>query len=141
MVAAWNGLAVAALAEAGALLDRPDLVAAARGRCRLLLDVHLVDGRLRRTSRDGAAGGAAGVLEDYADLAEGLLALHPATGDTALAEAAAARCSTPCSSGSPTSAGPFTTPPTTHARSSCARPRPTDNADPCRCVRAGGAPC
>jgi uncharacterized protein len=38
--------------------------------------VHLIDGRLRRTSRDGVAGGAPGILEDYADLAEGLLALH-----------------------------------------------------------------
>jgi uncharacterized protein YyaL (SSP411 family) len=42
--------------------------------------VHLVDGRLRRTSRDGAVGTAAGMLEDYGCLAEGLLALHQATG-------------------------------------------------------------
>ena len=44
-------------------------------------DRHLVDGRLRRTSRDGVVGAAAGVLEDYGDLADGLLALHQATGD------------------------------------------------------------
>ena len=50
--------------------------------------LHVVDGRLRRTSRDGVVGAAAGVLEDYADLAEGLLALHQATGAAALAGAA-----------------------------------------------------
>jgi uncharacterized protein YyaL (SSP411 family) len=75
VVAAWNGLAVAALAEAGALLDRPDLVAAATGAADLVLRLHVVDGRLRRVSRDGAVGAPGGVLEDYADLAEGLLAL------------------------------------------------------------------
>jgi uncharacterized protein YyaL (SSP411 family) len=81
VVAAWNGLAVAGLAEAGALLDRPDLVAAAASVADLLLSVHLVDGRLRRVSRDGRVGQPAGVLEDYADLAEGLLALYAVTGE------------------------------------------------------------
>ncbi|MBV6701087.1 thioredoxin domain-containing protein [Kitasatospora aureofaciens] len=81
VVAAWNGLAVAALAETGALLDRPDLVEAAEGAADLLLAVHLTpDGRLLRTSRDGRAGANAGVLEDYADTAEGFLALYAVTG-------------------------------------------------------------
>jgi len=83
VVAAWNGLAVAALAECGALFERPDLVAAATEIVRLVADVHLRDGRLARTSRAGAAGANAGVLEDYADMAEGLLALHAVTGDAA----------------------------------------------------------
>jgi uncharacterized protein len=83
VVAAWNGLAVAALAETGALLDRPDLVDAAAGVARLLVGTHLVDGRLRRASRDGVVGVHAGVLEDYADVAEGLLALFAVTGDAA----------------------------------------------------------
>ncbi len=83
VVTAWNGLALAALAEGGALLDRPDWVRAADACADLLRDLHLVDGRLRRTSRDGTAGRNAGVLEDYADLAEGLLALHQVTGDPA----------------------------------------------------------
>ncbi|MGK4582750.1 thioredoxin domain-containing protein [Kitasatospora sp. HPMI-4] len=82
VVAAWNGLAIAALAETGALLERPDLVEAAEGAADLLLAVHLTaDGRLLRTSRDGRAGGNAGVLEDYADTAEGFLALYAVTGE------------------------------------------------------------
>jgi uncharacterized protein YyaL (SSP411 family) len=81
VVAAWNGLAIAALAECGALLDRPDLVEAARRAASLLLEVHVVDGSLRRVSRDGSVGAPQGVLEDYADVVEGLLALHAATGE------------------------------------------------------------
>ncbi|WUH97493.1 thioredoxin domain-containing protein [Spirillospora sp. NBC_00431] len=80
VVAAWNGLAIAALAECGALFDRPDLVRAAEEVARLLVDVHLREGRLVRTSRGGLPGANAGVLEDYADVAEGLLALHGVTG-------------------------------------------------------------
>ncbi|RMI40392.1 thioredoxin domain-containing protein [Streptomyces triticirhizae] len=92
VIAAWNGLAIAALAEIGGLLERPDLVAAAARAARLLLDVHRDDatGRLARTSRDGVAGPSAGVLEDYADLAEGLMALYAVSGEAAwLTEAGA----------------------------------------------------
>ncbi len=81
VVAAWNGLAVAALAEAGVILDEPDLVEAARAAARLLVTVHLVDGRLRRVSRGGRAGAPGGVLEDYACVADGLLALFSVTGE------------------------------------------------------------
>ena len=81
VVAAWNGLAVAGLAEAGALFDRRDLVDAAVACADLLHDLHWSGGRLARTSRDGRAGRNAGVLEDYGDVAEGLLALFSATGD------------------------------------------------------------
>jgi Highly conserved protein containing a thioredoxin domain len=81
VVTAWNGLAIAALAEAGVLLGSGAYLDAAIRCARLLLDLHLVDGRLRRTSRDGAVGTAAGVAEDYGDLADGLLVLHQATGD------------------------------------------------------------
>ena len=89
VVAAWNGLAAAALAEAGVVLARPELVDAARDAVDLLLRVHLdADSRLRRTSRNGIAGTGPGVLEDYADLAEGLLAVLAATGDAAYLSAA-----------------------------------------------------
>ena len=81
VVAAWNGLAIAALAECGVLLDRPADLDAAISAATLLVDRHLVDGRLRRTSRGGRVGANAGVLEDYGDVAEGLLALHQATTD------------------------------------------------------------
>jgi len=81
VVAAWNGLAISALAECGLLLGRPDFAAAARDAAALLASVHLAGGRLIRTSRDGAAGEGAGVLEDYACVAEGLLVLSGVTGE------------------------------------------------------------
>ncbi|MEV6960118.1 thioredoxin domain-containing protein [Streptomyces sp. NPDC051207] len=82
VVAAWNGLAIAALAETGAYFDRPDLVEAAVAAADLLVRLHLDDhARLARTSKDGRAGAHAGVLEDYADVAEGFLALAAVTGE------------------------------------------------------------
>jgi hypothetical protein len=80
VVTAWNGLAIAALADAGTLLDPRYLDVAIR--CAdLVVPVHVVDGRLRRTSRVGAVGDALAVAEDYGDLTEGLLALAQASGD------------------------------------------------------------
>jgi hypothetical protein len=85
VVAAWNGLAISALAEAGLLLGRPDFIAAARDAAALLASVHLAAGRLIRTSRDGlagsdGAGSTTGVLEDYACVAEGFITLSGVTG-------------------------------------------------------------
>ncbi|WP_345780118.1 thioredoxin domain-containing protein [Ornithinimicrobium faecis] len=81
VVTAWNGLTIAALADAGSLLDEPSWVAAAADAARLVLDLHFVDGRLRRSSRAGRVGAAEAVAEDYGDLIEGLVALHAATAD------------------------------------------------------------
>ena len=86
VVTGWNGLAIGALAEAGALFGRPDLVDAAVRAADAVVATHLRphgDGSLRlvRASRRGVAGGAAGVLEDYAYLADGLLTLCAVTGD------------------------------------------------------------
>ncbi|MEU5811442.1 thioredoxin domain-containing protein [Streptomyces sp. NPDC047718] len=86
VVAAWNGLAVAALAECGAYFDRPDLVERATEAADLLVRVHFEASagrapRLVRTSKDGRAGGNTGVLEDYGDVAEGFLALAAVTGE------------------------------------------------------------
>ncbi|WP_242424635.1 thioredoxin domain-containing protein, partial [Frankia sp. EI5c] len=81
IVAAWNGLTIAALAEAGALLAEPGWIAAATRAAELLRDVHLHEGRLWRTSRDGRRGPNAGVLEDYGCVAEGYLALYQVTAD------------------------------------------------------------
>ena len=78
VVAAWNGMAISALAECGLLLARPDFTAAARDTAGLLAGLHLAGGRLVRTSRDGTAGDTAGTLEDYACVAEGFL--HPVRG-------------------------------------------------------------
>ncbi|MCX5050693.1 thioredoxin domain-containing protein [Streptomyces sp. NBC_00474] len=82
VVAAWNGLAIAALAETGAYFDRPDLVEAAVGAADLLVRLHLDEhAQLARTSKDGQVGANSGVLEDYADVAEGFLALASVTGE------------------------------------------------------------
>ncbi|KGN36818.1 thioredoxin domain-containing protein [Knoellia subterranea] len=81
VVTSWNGLAIAGLADAGVLLERPDFIEAARRCAEFVTTTHLIDGRLRRASRDGAVGAAAGVADDHGNLAEGLLALHQATGD------------------------------------------------------------
>jgi len=58
-----------------------DSLSAAIAAAELVTRVHLVDGNLRRVSRDGAVGRHGGVLEDYAELARGLLALHQVTAD------------------------------------------------------------
>ncbi|AXB45124.1 thioredoxin domain-containing protein [Amycolatopsis albispora] len=81
VIAAWNGLAITALAEAGQALGKPQWIDAAAEAARFLVDHHVIDGRLRRSSRHGVVGEAAGVLEDYACLADGLLAVHQATGE------------------------------------------------------------
>lgn len=81
VVTEWNGMAITALCEAGGALGHPEWVQAAGEIADLLLSVHLVDGRLRRSSRDGAVGDANGVLADHGWLADGLLALHQATGE------------------------------------------------------------
>ncbi len=81
VVAAWNGLAVSGLVDAGRLLGREEYVDAALAAGELLATVHVVDGRLRRVSRDGRVGAPAGVLEDHGCVAGGFLALCGATGD------------------------------------------------------------
>jgi uncharacterized protein YyaL (SSP411 family) len=81
-LAAWNGLAIAAFAEASVALERPDYAAAATAAAAALWDgLRTPEGRLLRSWKDGRAKHAA-VLEDHADLAEGLLALYQATFET-----------------------------------------------------------
>jgi uncharacterized protein YyaL (SSP411 family) len=81
VVAGWNGLAIAALAEAGLLLGRPEFTAAAQGAAGLLARLHLADGRLARASRDAAVSPSPAVLEDYACVVDGLIALSGVTGE------------------------------------------------------------
>ena len=80
VVASWNGLAIKALAEAGAALAEVGYLEAARVTARFVLDHMVVDGVLRRSWRDGQAGGP-GFLEDDAAMALGLFALYAATGE------------------------------------------------------------
>jgi uncharacterized protein YyaL (SSP411 family) len=78
---AWNGLAIHAFAEAGAVLGRDDLLDVARQAATFVTE-HLRDGagRLLRTWKDGEAKLNA-YLEDHAFLLEALLALYEATLD------------------------------------------------------------
>jgi uncharacterized protein YyaL (SSP411 family) len=81
VVASWNGLAITALAEHGVLTGSASSRSAAVSLAEVLADRHVVDGRLRRVSRDGRAGEPAGVLEDYGCVAEAFLAVHQITAD------------------------------------------------------------
>jgi uncharacterized protein YyaL (SSP411 family) len=81
VVAAWNGLAITGLCDAGLGLAEPSYVDAAVTAGELLWRVHVVDGRLRRVSREGVVGTPAGVLEDHGCVASGFLSLVQATGD------------------------------------------------------------
>ena len=90
VLAAWNGLAIGALADASRALDAaaPEFAdralvyreSAAAAAADVLAGLRVAPGRLRRSLKDGRAT-AEGVLEDSADLADGLLALYEATAD------------------------------------------------------------
>ncbi|MGH3559574.1 MAG: thioredoxin domain-containing protein, partial [Mycobacterium sp.] len=81
VITSWNGLAITALAEASVALDDSELLAAARRCATALVELHLVDGRLRRASLGGRVGESAAMLEDHAMLATGLLTLYQLTAD------------------------------------------------------------
>ena len=75
ILTSWNGLTLAAFAEAAAVLGREDYAEVAERNAEFLLANLLRDGRLLRTYKDGTAK-LNGYLEDYAFLIDGLLALH-----------------------------------------------------------------
>ncbi len=78
-LAAWNALAVSALADAGAVLDRPDYVAAAREAAAFVFEqMRTPEGRLLRSFTAGQARLPA-YLEDHAFLLEALIVLYEAT--------------------------------------------------------------
>jgi uncharacterized protein len=80
-IASWNGLMLAALAEAGRRLDRREWLEAATRLAEFLLGpLSDAEGRLYRTYREGRAKNT-GFLEDYADVVHGLYELHVATGE------------------------------------------------------------
>jgi len=88
VVTAWNGLAITALAEASVVLENPEFLDAATQCARSIVDLHVVDGRLRRASLGGRVGDSAAILEDHATLATGLLTLYQLTGDVSWLAAA-----------------------------------------------------
>jgi uncharacterized protein YyaL (SSP411 family) len=138
VVAAWNGLAVAGLVEAGVLFDRPDLVDAAVSCAELLERLHVDGGRLLRTSRDGRAGHNTGVLEDHGDVAEGLLVLASATADARWASLAGALLDTVLDHFPDGEGGFFDT--ADDAETLIRRPQdPTDNATPSGAAAVTGA--
>ena len=133
VVAAWNGLAIASLAEAGLLLAQPRYVDAALRAAGLLVGLHLDeqgDGlRLRRVSRAGVVGTHAGVLEDYGCVATGFLALLSATGDAVWLERAGRLLDTALERFGDGRGGFYDT--ADDAETLVARPRdPSDNASP-----------
>ncbi len=81
IVTAWNGFALRAFAEAGAVLDDDRYRGAARRLATFIVE-HLVDdtGRLHRTWRHGRLG-PTGFCDDYAATAIGLFTLHQVTGE------------------------------------------------------------
>ena len=81
VVAAWNGLAVTALAEHARLTGDSASREAAIAIATVLAERHIVGGRLRRVSRDGTVGEPAGVLEDHGCVAEAFLAVHQLTAE------------------------------------------------------------
>jgi len=138
VVAAWNGLAVAALAETGVLLEQPRYLQAATTAMALVQRLHWVDGRLRRVSRDGVVGAHSGVLEDYADVSEGLLALYWATGDLEHLRGAHALLEVVLEQFADSAGGFFDT--AHDAEQLVRRPQdPTDNATPSGAAAAAGA--
>ncbi len=86
VIAGWNGLMLRAFADAGRVLDRPDLVTAAEANARFLLSEMRQGGRMRRSYKDGRAP-LAGYLEDQAAVADGLLSLYEATFDSSWLDA------------------------------------------------------
>lgn len=90
VLTAWNGLMLASMAEAGAVLKRPDYVQAAVQAANFIL-TRLRDGngRLLRSYKDGQSRFDA-YLEDHAYLADGFLALFQATFDVRWLEEARA---------------------------------------------------
>jgi uncharacterized protein len=87
VIAAWNGLAIRALAESGAALDSPAYLEAAERAASFVLDNMMVDGTLQRSWRAGKNSGP-GYLDDYAAMAIGCFSLYAATGEVGWYEAA-----------------------------------------------------
>ncbi|MFL5793088.1 MAG: thioredoxin domain-containing protein [Actinomycetota bacterium] len=80
VLAAWNGLAITALAEAARTFDEPRYLDAALSAASFVLDTLADNGRLLRSWRDGRKGGPA-YLDDHACMADACLTLYETTFD------------------------------------------------------------
>ena len=81
ILTAWNGLMIRGLADAGRILEREDYTETARAAAEFVLgNLRDEKGHLLRSYAGGKAQ-LNGYVDDYAFLANGLLALHRATGD------------------------------------------------------------
>lgn len=90
ILTAWNGLMLAAFAEAARILQSDDYLSIAKRNADFLLENLMVENaRLLRTWKDGKAK-LNGYLEDYANLADGLIELYQACGDERYLEKAKA---------------------------------------------------
>jgi uncharacterized protein YyaL (SSP411 family) len=78
ILASWNGLMLASLAEAACVLKRQDYLSAAVANGSFLLNSMVVDGCLKHTYKDGSSK-IDGYLDDYAMVIQGLMSLHKAT--------------------------------------------------------------
>ena len=145
VVAAWNGMAIGALAEAGCCSTGPTSWPRRRERPTAGL-VHCSRGvspvvgtaRILRTSRDGVAGPSAGLLEDYACVAAGLLKLSGVTGEARWATVAGALLDTVLTAFADGNGGFYDT--ADHGERLIFRPAdPTDNATPSGAFAAADA--
>lgn len=82
VLADWNGLMIAALANAGAVFDKPSWIAAAQRAFTFVVERMQRDGRLHHAWRDGQLKHL-GTLDDLAQMARAGLFLYEATGDAA----------------------------------------------------------
>jgi uncharacterized protein len=129
VVAEWNGLAITALAEYGALTGDARAIDAAVTAGALIAGTHVVDDRLRRVSRGGAVGEPDGVLADYGSVATAFATLAQVTGDATWLTSAGRLLDTALAGFADGSGGFFDT--SVDAEALVMRPSdPTDSATP-----------
>jgi len=80
MLASWNGLMLASLAEAAMVFDRQDYLEAAVNNAKFLTEVMYKDGWVSHSYKDGRSTDQ-GFLQDYAFICDGLIRLHAASFD------------------------------------------------------------
>ncbi len=80
ILTAWNGLMLASFADAAAVLANDDYLEVAKCNAEFILTQLQKDGRLLRTWKDGTAK-LNGYIEDYANVADGLIVLYQVSGE------------------------------------------------------------